>query len=189
MPGLETKKSCITSRSESETIELGRQIGRLLAPGDVVYLFGDMGTGKTRIAKGLINAATNTPLDDINSPTFTLINRYQGDLAVYHADLYRVEQGELVDIGIEMVEESQGALVVEWAEKVPKLDENALRIHLSHTDDENVRIIVLECPQEGSWSSRLWTRRMSDDEEEALGRNPYKHEQPYACDGESLCRS
>ncbi|MGB9617287.1 MAG: tRNA (adenosine(37)-N6)-threonylcarbamoyltransferase complex ATPase subunit type 1 TsaE [Desulfomonilaceae bacterium] len=187
MPALKTKTSSITSCSESETIELGRKIGRLLAPGDVVYLFGDMGTGKTRLAKGLINAATNTPLDDINSPTFTLINRYQGDVAVYHADLYRLERGELEDIGMEMVEESQGALVVEWAEKIPKLDENALRIYLRHANEENVRIIVLEWAQESSWSSRLWDRRTSDDEEEAVRRDPRK--QPYMCEGESLCRS
>ncbi len=186
MAGLEKKTLCIKSCSESETIELGRSIGRLLTPGDVIYLFGEMGTGKTRIAKGVINAATHTPLDEINSPTFTLINRYQGDLLVYHADLYRIANDELEDVGIEMVEESQGALVVEWAEKVPRLDEHALRIRLSHTNDENVRMIVLEYAEKSSWSSRLWNTSMSDGEEEAVGAISTNN---FICDGESLCRS
>jgi len=182
-----TISTYITSCSESETIELGRKIGSFLVPGDRIYLCGDLGTGKTRIAKGLINAATNTPLDEINSPTFTLMNRYQGDPVVYHADLYRIENDDLEEVGIEMVEESQGVLVVEWAEKIALPSEDCLRIDLEHTDDENVRIITLEWNVTSSWSSRLCGRLPSGNQDSASGCK--SRTQNYLCYGESLCRS
>lgn len=186
MPDLATKTMYVKSCSESETIELGIKIGTLLEPGDCVYLYGDMGTGKTRIAKGLIHAATNTPVDEINSPTFTIINRYEGDLVVYHADFYRIEQDDIEDIGIEMVEESRGILVAEWAEKVTKLAEDVLRIYLNHTDEEDVRMILVEWAINSSWSTRLRGQLPQANHGEPIGCKPDNH--PYLCNGESICR-
>ncbi len=183
----DSKSVCLKCSSESETIDFGKKIGALSVPGDHIYLYGALGTGKTRIAKGIINAATNTPIDDINSPTFTLMNRYQGHHVVYHADLYRVESYDLEGIGIEMIEESDGILVVEWAEKMNLPSNQVLRIYLEHTDDENVRTITLEWNLDSSWSTRLLGKISSGDLCEALGHEAF--EKNYLCDGESLCHS
>lgn len=188
MPELPTRSICFKSCSEEDTIELGRRIGRLLEPGDCVYLYGDMGTGKTRIAKGMINAATQTPVDEINSPTFVIINRYEGNRVIYHADLYRLENGDFEDIGIEMVDESQGILIVEWAEKMPgTMRQDALSIYLSHTNEENLRIVRLEWQTNSVWSAKLPEKLVPTDSYEYPDCEVFQ--QAHLFEGEAIWRS
>jgi len=147
----------IRTSSEEETIQLGEAIGRVLKPGDTVHLVGDLGSGKTRLAKGIVSAATGVPPDEVVSPTFTLINRFDGAFPVHHADLYRVQGQDIYGIGLEDALEEGGALVVEWAEKIPEPEEDALTVSINYAGWSNNRRIVLEWRSDGSWDSRMDT--------------------------------
>ena len=141
--------------SEEQTIELGCRIGKVLEPCDVVLLEGDLGTGKTRLAKGIVAAATGVSQDDVVSPTFSLMNRFDGDPPVYHADLYRISADQVHGIGLEDVLDERGALVVEWADKLVDFEEDHLRILILFAEEENARRIILEWSEHGSWANKL----------------------------------
>lgn len=134
---------------------MGSAIGRILGPRDVVLLTGALGSGKTRLAKGIVSAAAKVPQEEVVSPTFTLVNTFEGDFPVNHADLYRVEPSHVAGIGLEDLLDEGGALVVEWAEKIPGLLEDPLEIDMSYTEDDNSRKIVLRWSAEGPWNRRL----------------------------------
>jgi tRNA threonylcarbamoyl adenosine modification protein YjeE len=104
------------SGGASETQRLGTLLGELLAPGDVVLLEGDLGTGKTAFTKGVGRGLKITQM--INSPTFTILKEYSGRLPLYHFDLYRVEQPEeFSSLGFDDYFAGDGVCVVEWAER------------------------------------------------------------------------
>ncbi len=105
----------VTNR-ESETITLGNNIGKLLQSGDVVALVGDLGSGKTCLVRGICNGLNC--VDDISSPTFTIINEYQGKYPVFHFDFYRIESDqEIFDLGYEEYFYDSGVCLVEWADR------------------------------------------------------------------------
>ena len=79
------------TRSEEETIALGRQLGTEFTHG-VVLLIGNLGAGKTTLAKGIVEGRNGTPANEVSSPTFTLIHQYGHDAPVYHIDLYRLDE-------------------------------------------------------------------------------------------------
>lgn len=141
--------------SEAQTVALGSAIGRALLPEDVVLLEGELGIGKTRLAKGIVSAATGVSQDEVVSPTFTLINSFQGAFPVHHADLYRVERDDLWDIGLEDTVDEGGALIVEWGEKIHDFGEDALRVQLLRGESENSRHAILEWNSTGSWPARI----------------------------------
>lgn len=104
----------LVSTSPEETFQLGSKLGRLLRPGDVVNLNGSLGAGKTLLVKGM-GTSLNVPEEFITSPTFTIINEYDGTYPLYHFDVYRLERGtELEDIGYEEYFYGNGITVVEW---------------------------------------------------------------------------
>lgn len=107
----------IISDSTEETIALGRQIGQLLRPGAVVLLKGDLGAGKTHFSKGVaLGLGIN---ETITSPTFTLINEYQGRWPLYHMDFYRLgEPEEAIDLGVDEYFYGQGVCLLEWPEQI-----------------------------------------------------------------------
>ena len=133
-----------TSHSESQTRAIGVAIGAALRPGDVVALCGELGAGKTRLAKGL--AAGLGVADDrtVNSPTFVLVNQYAGRCPVYHLDLYRLPPGsDLAAIGFDEMCDGRAAAIVEWADRSPDaMPENALWILMTATD-ETTRTLTL----------------------------------------------
>ena len=96
---------------------LGQRLGKLLTPGDVVALYGELGAGKTVLTKGI---ARGLGVDaDVHSPTFTLIHEHRGPVPLYHVDLYRIEgEAEIESIGVEEYLEADGVTVIEWAEKM-----------------------------------------------------------------------
>ena len=145
----------IRSSSEEETIELGTAIGEFLRAGDTILLLGELGSGKTRLAKGIISAAACIPDDEVVSPTFTLMNRFEGQFPVYHADLYRLEPDQIEGIGLEDAFEENGALIVEWAEKMTVMDADPLKISIYYAESRDGRLIVLEWLSEGSWHDRM----------------------------------
>jgi tRNA threonylcarbamoyladenosine biosynthesis protein TsaE len=145
----------IHSSSEEETIRLGEALGTILKPLDRVLMIGKLGSGKTRLAKGVISTATGVSQNEVVSPTFTLINRFEGDFPVYHADLYRIESDQIDGIGLEDTLEDGGALIIEWAEKAVRFEEDPLAIFIEYGDEEDFRNIVFQWSDNGSWPERI----------------------------------
>jgi len=109
------------SGDEAETFALGERFGSRLAGGETVLLGGPLGAGKTVFVKGLA-AGLGIDVDEVNSPSFTLVNRYDGGrLTLYHLDLYRLPQGAVaahaVDLD-ELLSEEHAVIVIEWAERM-----------------------------------------------------------------------
>jgi tRNA threonylcarbamoyladenosine biosynthesis protein TsaE len=106
-------------------------MGKYLEPGTVIALIGELGCGKTLLTRG-ISAGLGVPLRLVNSPTFVLVNEYQGRLPVFHMDLYRLDEAaDIVDIGLVdyLARAESGVIIVEWAEKVlPLLPPEHLRV-------------------------------------------------------------
>ena len=108
----------VITNSEEGTILEGEKLGRTLAPGAIVALFGGLGAGKTAFIRGL--ARGMDIMANVSSPTFTIVNEYPGPVPLFHFDMYRLEgEGELFDIGWYDYLDRGGVCAVEWSEKVP----------------------------------------------------------------------
>ena len=110
--------SQVITRNYEETIEYGYKIGKLLEVGDCILLAGDLGAGKTTFTKGIGKALGVTR--DINSPTFTIVKEYHGDLDLYHLDLYRLD-GLGNDFDLEEYFSKDGVVVCEWPDNVSEI--------------------------------------------------------------------
>ena len=109
------------TRSEEETIALGRDLAPTLSPG-AVLLIGNLGAGKTTLAKGIVGGLNATPADEVSSPTFTLIHQYGDATPVYHIDLYRLDEAcQVESLGLEDLFASGSVVLLEWAERFPAL--------------------------------------------------------------------
>jgi len=123
----------IATRSAIETRRLGERLGRLLAPGDVIALVGDLGAGKTQLVRGAC-AGAKVPPEEVSSPSFAIVATYRGRLPVHHADLYRIaDEDELYGTGFGDLVGGEGALLVEWADRIPgALPQERLTLRLDH---------------------------------------------------------
>jgi tRNA threonylcarbamoyladenosine biosynthesis protein TsaE len=144
-----------TSRSARATFALGERLGRLLAPGDAVALTGELGAGKTQLVRGACRGA-RVPEAQVASPSFAIVASYRGRLPVHHADLYRVgDQDELYGTGFFDLLGGDGAVLVEWADRVPgALPAERLAIHLRH-DARRPRVRDLEIVGTGERGAAL----------------------------------
>ncbi|MEP7310089.1 MAG: tRNA (adenosine(37)-N6)-threonylcarbamoyltransferase complex ATPase subunit type 1 TsaE [Acidobacteriota bacterium] len=135
-------KTYIT-HSEDETARVGFELAPLLPSASVLLLFGDLGAGKTAFVRGMAEAL-GIDRDQVSSPTFTLVQEYRGGrLPLFHADLYRLDDPrEIDDLGLDEIA-AAGVLAIEWAEKMPRPPDNAIRVSLEHTGD-NERTITIE---------------------------------------------
>jgi tRNA threonylcarbamoyladenosine biosynthesis protein TsaE len=113
------------THSEDETIELGRRIAAELPKRAVVLLIGNLGAGKTTLAKGILNGLDAAEPEEVTSPTFTLIHEYgsrNNDVRVYHVDLYRLDTPQQVaTLGLEEIFDREAVVLVEWGERFPDL--------------------------------------------------------------------
>jgi tRNA threonylcarbamoyladenosine biosynthesis protein TsaE len=140
------------THSANDAITLGEKIGKHLKAGDIVFLFGDLGAGKTTLTQGIARGLGVAKEEYVRSPTFTLVNQYKGKVPVFHIDLYRITSShELEDLGLEEVFTSEGISIVEWAEKlfareepsVPLLGiERWIEIHISIEQDESRKLAL-----------------------------------------------
>ncbi len=126
----------LISNNNIDTISIGERLGNLLLPNDIVLLNGDLGVGKSELTRGIAKAlGINAP---ITSPTFTIVNEYEGtSLKLYHFDLYRIEEeSELFFIGFDEIINSEGVCVIEWADKFENLLPNTphLSIEIEYKD-------------------------------------------------------
>lgn len=136
----------LTTRSARATWRLGERLGLALEPGDVVALIGNLGAGKTQLVRGAC-AGAGVPADDVSSPTFAIVQTYLGRLPVHHADLYRLaDLDELHATGFMDLLAGEGALVVEWADRVAGwAPEEALVIRIEEVEGRpNARHLTLE---------------------------------------------
>ena len=131
------------TRSESETVAAGRDLGATLSAGDTVLLFGDLGAGKTAFVRGL---AEGLGIDnaEVTSPTFTLVQEYRGGrLPLVHADLYRLNDArEIDDLGLDEIA-AGGVLAVEWAEKLPRVADRTIEVRISHGAGDERRLTII----------------------------------------------
>lgn len=132
----------IKSNSAQQTHALGRRLSAILASGDVVCLYGDLGTGKTCLVQGVCQGLECE--DPAVSPSFTLVNEYPGPLPVYHLDCYRLKGAEeLEQIGYEEYLGMVGVVIIEWAERITeRLPEERLDIRLERVSDSERRITL-----------------------------------------------
>ena len=147
---LEFKNMIYKTKSENELINLGYKIAEKIKGGDIVLLYGDLGAGKTTMTKGI---AKHFGIDEVVSPTFTLMQTYEVDKSAssqaskfVHIDTYRLENEEdLIEIGVEdYLGEENTICVVEWPEKIEGLlkDKKIIKITIEHSD--NGRMVSME---------------------------------------------
>ena len=128
------------TRSEEETISLGESLAGRLPSRAVVLLIGNLGAGKTTLAKGIVRGLGAARTEDVSSPTFTLIHEYGPK--VYHIDLYRLdEEREVETLGLEEIFEKNAVVLIEWGERFPRLmPPGSFEIQLEQAADEARRI-------------------------------------------------
>jgi len=138
------------TQSEDETIDLGRRIATKLPRRAVVLLIGNLGAGKTTLAKGIVSGLGAATVEDVASPTFTLIHEYgevAGGARVYHIDLYRLDQmSQVATLGLDEIFDRDAVVLIEWGERFPELmPRERVEVRLSALDGDRRRIEV-SCP-------------------------------------------
>ena len=133
---------CETPR---KTFDLGGRIGANLRGGEMILLSGGLGAGKTLLTKGILSAL-DFDMDEVTSPSFTLVNLYQTEnFDVYHIDLWRLETDAAQAVGLaEILEDAAAVVIVEWAERLENFTfpEKTIRISISGDGDDSRRISV-----------------------------------------------
>ena len=124
----------ILTHSSEETIAQGREIGATLKPPVLILLSGDLGAGKTTLTKGIAAAWAPRDEDDVTSPTFTLVHKYDRATRVYHVDLYRIDGlHDLETLGLEDIFSEKAVVIVEWPDRLKlRTDWPTVRIQLEH---------------------------------------------------------
>jgi tRNA threonylcarbamoyladenosine biosynthesis protein TsaE len=131
-----------SSESELQTAALGEDLGRVLRPGDVVLLYGDLGAGKTAFVRGMARGIGANP-DEVTSPTFTIVQEYAGSSAtLYHVDLYRLEGPEIDDLGLEDLVSGDGIVAIEWAERWKGRPDDVTEVRIEDIGDDRRRISI-----------------------------------------------
>lgn len=103
------------SNSEAETQKIGYELAKDLKKGDIIAFFGDLGVGKTAFTKGV---CSYFGIEDVSSPTFTIVNEYYGNLNIYHFDAYRIDSQSWIDGGFDEYLYNEGICIIEWAENL-----------------------------------------------------------------------
>ncbi|MFZ0884642.1 MAG: tRNA (adenosine(37)-N6)-threonylcarbamoyltransferase complex ATPase subunit type 1 TsaE [Candidatus Acidiferrales bacterium] len=136
----------IVTHSSEETIAQGREIGARLKPPVLILLSGDLGAGKTTLTKGIATGLGAAREDDVTSPTFTLVHRYEGSTRVYHVDLYRIDGlHDLETLGLEDIFSEKAVVIVEWPDRLRlRTGWPTVEIQLEHVAEETRRIVITE---------------------------------------------
>lgn len=140
----------VITKSQPETEDLGFKLGRRLLkagePGGIVFLYGDIGAGKTAFVKG-IASALNIPKRDVGSASFVIVAEYETSPPFYHIDLYRAEkENDIEALGIWEYIDSGGIAVIEWAERLPpeaqELYTGVIKVKINYIDEYSREIII-----------------------------------------------
>src|ERR1041385_592762 len=127
----------MVSQSEEQTFATARELAHKLRIPAHILFYGDLGARKSLFAKGLASVFGVSDVDEVSSPTFTLVNQYPGRIRIYHIDLYRIDTGALDGLGLEEIfDDPNAAVIVEWAERLGNFETpGATRVFLSYIDD------------------------------------------------------
>ena len=138
------KKITKTSHCLEETEKIGKSLASKLTVGSVVCFFGDLGSGKTTLIKALTEKLNGTHPNEVNSPTFTYLNIYDGTIPVYHFDLYRLkDHKDFFNKGFDEYFDADGIRLIEWSERIrAAVPEKALCVYMKHLG-ENTREITI----------------------------------------------
>ena len=130
---MENRNEIIITESPDETQALGEKLGKTLKRGDVIALIGDLGTGKTCLTQGIARGVGIAPNEIVSSPSYILINEYNGAIPIYHIDLYRLENSEeIAELGLSEYVEGDGICIIEWAERMADtLPDTSIKIHIT----------------------------------------------------------
>lgn len=116
------KTGIYSCNTQNKTFALGKKIGKNLHGGEVLLLEGGLGAGKTLLTKGILSAL-DYDFDEVTSPSFSLVNRYEAKFTVYHIDLWRIENDAAFAVGLdEMLEEENCIIIIEWAVRLKNFD-------------------------------------------------------------------
>ncbi len=119
----------LTTKSAEQTAALGEKIGKMLKPGDVLALYGDLGSGKTALTSGVARALN---AGSVSSPTFTIVNEYGGTIPLYHFDAYRINSDDWLNCGFDEYLFGDGVCVIEWSENITDiLPDGCVKIRIS----------------------------------------------------------
>jgi tRNA threonylcarbamoyladenosine biosynthesis protein TsaE len=145
--------SVYESKSAEETVELGREIASRLPKQAVVLLIGNLGAGKTTLAKGIVSGLGAAEPDDVTSPTFTLIHEYgrsSSGAVAYHIDLYRLDRAEEVArLGLDEIFDREAVVLIEWGERFPALmppERIEIRLEALNADERRISVTALSRP-------------------------------------------
>ena len=137
--------------SEEETIALGERLAAEIGPRGVVLLIGNLGAGKTTLAKGIAQGLGACAPEEVSSPTFTLIHEYGDPVRVYHVDLYRLEESRQVEaIGLRELFDREAMVMIEWGERFPELlpqDRVEIRLARLENDEREIRLATVSGSQ------------------------------------------
>ena len=135
----------IRTESPEETQTFGEELGSTLKAGDVVALIGDLGTGKTCLTQGIARGVGIAQDEVVSSPSYIIINEYDGKIPIYHIDLYRLETyAEIAELGLGEYMNSDGICIIEWAERMAEgLPDTCIKIYIAW-EDENTRSIKIQ---------------------------------------------
>lgn len=132
--------------TEAETIALGERLAAALPARGVVLLIGNLGAGKTTLAKGIAKGRGAADPDDVSSPTFTLIHEYGGG-RVYHIDLYRLDEPrQVATLGLEELFDRNALVLIEWGERFPSLlpsQRTEIRLRADANDEREIEVTTL----------------------------------------------
>ncbi len=139
----------LVTHSSEETIQRGREIGAQLNAPVLVLLSGELGAGKTTLTKGIASGLGAAGEDEVTSPTFTLVHKYDRGAKVYHVDLYRIgDFHDLETLGLEDVFAEKAVVIVEWPDKLTlRTDWPVVRIRLEHVSEDTRRIQIDDIAQ------------------------------------------
>lgn len=131
----------VETSAAAETEAVGARLAQYLEPQAIVALYGDLGAGKTHLVRGICSGL-GIPPGSVSSPTFTIVNEYNGRLPVYHFDAYRVKgPEEFFELGYEEYFYGDGICLIEWPERVEALlPEYTIRLRLTHLGEDRRRI-------------------------------------------------
>lgn len=143
---MNTMQQTFHCNTPEDTAEWGRILGANLRAGDVIALVGDLGAGKTTLTQAIAQGMGIA--DDVTSPTFTLVQEYDGRVPLFHFDVYRIDADALLDIGFEDYFARGGVVLIEWADKILSLlpAEN-LTLELSIMDNDAEPTDEMELPR------------------------------------------
>jgi tRNA threonylcarbamoyladenosine biosynthesis protein TsaE len=139
----------LISNSPEQTVELGRRIGRQLRGGEVCAIYGPLGSGKTHLIKGIAAGAGAEDLRNVTSPTFVLVNQYEGRFDIYHIDAYRLDSiAEFERLGFDDFCYPQSVVLIEWADKIePAIRRvDVIRVELAHRGEHTRSIRIHNLP-------------------------------------------